>query len=108
MGRLIQMKVTSKHETTKSGMRVAAKIPIFLALCLFSAQIIAVQHSHNGDLAHDLDCSICVKQNNESDYLSTEGLESKNIVFRTNKKNLIFELISAELISANSRSPPLS
>ena len=82
MGKFIQMKVTSKHETTKSGMRVTAKIPVFLALCLFSAQIIAVQHSHNGDLAHDLECSICVKQNSECDYLSTEGHESKNIVFQ--------------------------
>ena len=108
MGKLVQMKVMFKHEKTKPVMRVTAKIPIFLALCLFSAQTIAVQHSHNGDLAHDLDCSICVKQNSECDYLFTEGHESKNIVFRTNKKNLTFELISTALITAKSRSPPLA
>ena len=101
------MRDASNKGKLKGSMWVSAKIPILLALCLFGAQIIDVQHNHDGDLVHDLDCTICIKQNSELDYLVTEGYESKNIVSRANKENLIFELISTALITANSRSPPL-
>ena len=79
-----------------------------LSLCLIfvTAQLITVQHTHDGELAHELDCPVCAKQSNELEvvYGSQVGCHVFGCIVID--ENLSFSLTAASIYWANSRSPP--
>jgi len=65
--------MTTNYNNFKQVFRVKNfrySLALFLTLALFSAQTLVLQHDHDGDLSHHVDCSICVKQGGETDALT--------------------------------------
>ena len=79
-----------------------------LSLCLIfvTAQLITVQHTHDGELAHELDCPVCAKQSNELEVVSVSQVSCHVFGCIVIDENLSFSLTSASIYGANSRSPP--
>ena len=79
-----------------------------LSLCIIfvTAQLITVQHTHDGELEHELDCPVCAKQSNELEvvYGSQVGCHVFGCIVID--ENLSFSLTAASIYWANSRSPP--
>lgn len=84
----------------------AGAFPVFLMLALLGSQAVSLQHDHDGDLSHHLDCSICVKKTNDTDFLvSTAPAISE-------AGNAVEYIVSSQSVTQNtplnlnSRSPP--
>ena len=79
-----------------------------LSLCLIfvTAQLITVQHTHDGELAHELDCPVCAKQSNELEVVSVSQVSCHVFGCIVIDEDLSFSLTSASIYGANSRSPP--
>lgn len=97
----------SKHRSSSQS-RVSFALAAFLVTVLLCSQAIALQHSHQGDLTHHFDCSICVKQNNNSDFLLPSADVPFAVLATEELASLAPQLVSSTAIVANSRAPPLA
>ncbi len=95
----------SNHETPGRS-RLYKAVPLVLMLAIFGSQLLAVQHDHDGDLSHHADCSVCVKQNSESDFLLPSNIvpSIELLVDATSSRDLA--KVSRIPVVANARAPP--
>lgn len=84
-----------------------AIVPILLMVALLGSQLIGVQHDHDGDLTHHVDCSVCVKQSNESDFLVVGDHVPIAAISDARSNNPALTIVSSAPLTVNSRSPPL-
>ena len=79
-----------------------------LVLCLIfvTAQLITVQHTHDGELAHEADCPVCAKQSNELDFVTISRATCHLFGCELIDENSTFGLTTASIYDVNSRSPP--
>ncbi len=81
---------------------------LFLTLAVITAQTLVLQHDHDGDLTHHVDCSICVKQGGETDALTVViGMPKvfRHAVIPTPELNFF---LSVTPLVTRSRGPPLA
>ena len=81
-----------------------------LSLCIIfvTAQLITVQHTHDGELEHELDCPVCAKQSNELEVVSVSQVSCHVFGCIVIDETLSFSLTTASIYGANSRSPPIA
>jgi hypothetical protein len=85
----------------------AISLNVFLVAAIFvSGQFITVQHSHDGDLTHQSDCSTCLKQGSEVYFLNVQKYSFSFLGRGVTFHSVNYEIASFPLIVANSRSPP--
>ena len=77
-----------------------------LSLIFVTAQLITVQHTHDGELAHESDCPVCAKQSNELEVVSVSKTSCHGFGCKVIGENSRFSLTIASIYGANSRSPP--
>lgn len=58
----------SLNVSSKTG-KLAVLI-LLLVLMLLGSQSVILQHNHDGDLSRHADCSVCIKQGSDSDFIS--------------------------------------
>lgn len=95
----------------KKGMRStlsAVVFPLLLVFTLLGSQAIFLQHDHEGEIEHQLDCSICVKKTADSDFLIAVATVQVEAVISVVLGNSVFAVVSNAPLSVKSRSPPLS
>ncbi len=80
---------------------------LLLILALLGAQVITVRHDHDGDHSHHVDCLICVKQNNESDFLLPGSSLANSVQFPGKVVDPVLAEASNAPLTANSRAPPV-
>lgn len=86
----------------------SAVVPLLLTIALLGSQMIAVQHVHDGDLAHHLECSICAKQSSETDFLPPSVGVPDVVQSDSESGKATLTGFSREPLTARSRAPPLS
>jgi len=80
---------------------------LIFALALLAVQTLAMQHSHDGDLSHDADCSICSKYASEFEALPSDA-SSPDTIKQAAKIFLVFSSeTSTSVPTYRSRGPPL-
>ena len=90
-----------------SGLRCRGIFGLLSRCLIFvTAQLITVQHTHDGELAHELDCPVCAKQSNELEVVSVSQVSCHVFGCIVIDEDLSFSLTSASIYGANSRSPP--
>ena len=82
---------------------------VFLVFVTFiGAQFITVQHSHDGELTHQVDCSTCAKNGIELDFLDTKENSFPFLGGGVTVQTFILEIVSSPIPFVNSRSPPIT
>ena len=85
----------------------AISLTVFFVAALFiSSQFITLQHSHDGDLTHQSDCSTCLKQSSELYFLNVQKYSFSFLGRGVTFHSVNYEITSVPIIVANSRSPP--
>lgn len=90
------------------GVKRARIIATFLlALALLGAQAILLHHHHDGDISSHVDCSVCIKQSSETDFLPTvldfsSPIKSAGVILADFEPES-----SVTLLTIRSRGPPL-
>ena len=79
---------------------------LLLCLTFVAAQLITVQHTHDGELAHEADCPACAKQSNELDFVSISRVTCHLFGCKVIDENSTFGLVTVSIYDVNSRSPP--
>jgi hypothetical protein len=87
--------------------RYAFAWPVFLVLALLCSQLVTIEHQHEGDLSNHLDCSICVKQANETHFLVPSDSILPILKFTSAVRSSTQLAVSLSVLSANSRASPV-
>jgi hypothetical protein len=103
------MNLSIRRQENEESWQGVFSLTVFLVIfALASAQFIALQHSHDGDMAHQVDCSICVKQSVELYFFDAQKFRfaflGQGLFFASRE----YEVVFSPIILANSRSPPIA
>jgi hypothetical protein len=81
-------------------------LPLFV-FALLAAQALVLQHHHDGNFTHHVDCSICIKQGSESDALPITASLSQPTKRTGSILSVPYSEQPATLLTTRSRGPPL-
>lgn len=103
------MQRSSEHIFFKQADRLsrASTLRLFaLIFILLSAQAVSLQHAHFDDLSHHPDCSICLKQQSENDYLIDTASISQQSFRSDVPQGFVTSAGSFQPVPTKSRAPP--
>ena len=102
---MINLMNKKERRVTKWGF---SALHLLLVLFILGGQFIDVQHNHNGEHTHQLDCSACVTQNNETEFLFSEENYFFSAAQSAKRPNFKLEFFFFSVPPAKSRSPPVA
>ncbi|MGJ8689268.1 MAG: hypothetical protein ACSHXZ_07060 [Gammaproteobacteria bacterium] len=93
-------------QTIRVQQGAAKHLVLLFALLFLVLQTSTLIHSHNGDLHHHLDCTICLKVGAGSDALRATPFSFTPSKAQHRYEPLLEQLVFVARVPANSRGPP--
>ncbi|MDG2140360.1 MAG: hypothetical protein P8K27_02580 [Gammaproteobacteria bacterium] len=103
------MNLSTKRQENAANWRGVFSLTVFFAIfTLTGAQFIVLQHSHDGDMVHQMDCSTCLKQSVELYFFNAQKFRFDVLGQGLSFASQAYEVVFFPIICANSRSPPIA